>query len=392
MSRDSYPPDVRIVPVDGREFILVGTAHISRESADLVHEVIEAERPDSVCLELDAQRFEALSNPDHFAKLDLREVIRRNQLSTLLINLVLSSYQRRLGDELGVLPGTEMKEAADTANRLGIPVLLCDRDVRITLRRAWAAIEWWRKTWVLSSLFASLFEKAEVTEDDLRKLRQEDIPNKLIEEVGSAFPQLKTALIDERDRYITHKIRNAPGDKVVVVIGAGHLRGIENALVTHQPIDLAPLEEIPPVSPVWKWVGWGIPAGILAAIAWIGVTQGMHEAGANLAFWALATGVPSFLGALVALAHPVTALSALLAAPLTTLSPLVGVGHVTALVQLWVRPPLVSELHTVTDDIAVPRRWWSNRLLRILMVFVTTSIGGSLGTFVGGGRIVASLF
>lgn len=392
MPRDSYPSDVKIVAVDGREFILVGTAHISRESANLVHEVIEEERPDSVCLELDAQRFEALANPDHFAKLDLREIIRNNQVSTLLINLVLSSYQRRLGDELGVLPGTEMKEAADTADRLGIPVLMCDRDVRITLRRAWAAIEWWRKAWVLSSLFASLFEKTEITEDDLRRLRQEDVPNKLIEEVGAAFPQLKTALIDERDSYITHKIRSAPGGKVAVVVGAGHVRGIETALLTHQPIDLAPLEQIPPVSPVWKWVGWGIPAAILAAIAWIGITQGIREAGANILFWSLATGVPSLVGALIALAHPWTAAAALFTAPLTTLSPLIGVGHVTALVQLWVRPPLVSELHTVTDDIAVPRRWWTNRLLRILMVFVLTSLGASLGTFVGGGRIVANLF
>lgn len=392
MPRDSYPPDVKIVAVDDREFLLVGTAHISRESADLVHEVIEEERPDAVCIELDAQRFEALSNPDHFAQLDLRQVIRNKQLSTLLINLVLSSYQRRLGDELGVLPGTEMKEAADTADRLGIPVFMCDRDVRITLRRAWASIEWWRKLWLFPAFFASLFEKPEMTEDDLRKLRQEDVPNKLIEELGAAFPPLKVSLIDERDRYITHKIRSAPGKKVVVVVGAGHVRGIENALVTHQPIDLAPLEVIPPVSSVWKWVGWGIPAAIVAAIVYIGVTQGAHEAGANMLFWFLANGIPSLIGAIIALAHPATAAAAFFAAPFTSLTPLIGVGYVAAFVQLYLRPPYVSELHTVSNDIAAPGRWWSNRLLRILMVFVLTTIGSSIGTFVGGGKILSSLF
>ena len=392
MTSETYPPDVRIVTVDGREFILVGTAHISRESADLVHEVIEKERPDSVCLELDAQRFEALANPDHFATLDLRQVIRNQQLSTLLINLMLSSYQRRLGDELGVLPGTEMKEAADTAERLGIPVELCDRDVRITLRRAWAAIEWWRKLWIVPALAASLFEKTEMTEDDLRKLRQEDIPNKLIEELGAAFPALKTALIDERDRYITHRIRNARGPRTVVVVGAGHMRGIEHALTTHQPIDPAPLEVIPPTSPAWKWVGWGIPTLIIGALVYIGVTQGAREAGENLLFWILANGIPSLVGAVVALGHPLTLATSFLAAPFTSLTPVIGVGYVAAFVQLYVRPPFVSELHSVSTDIAAPRRWWSNRLLRILLVFVLTTIGSSIGTFVGGGKILTSLF
>lgn len=392
MTREEYPPDVRIVAVDGFEFILVGTAHISRESVNLVHEVIEAEHPDSVCIELDRQRFEALSNPDHFASLDLREVIRRQQLSTLLINLVLSSYQRRLGDELGVLPGTELKEAADTAERLGIPMRLCDRDVRITLRRAWASIGWWRKSRLLPELMASLFETPEMTEDDLRKLRQEDAPNKLFEEIGATFPELKRVLIDERDRYITQKIRNAPGPKVVVVVGAGHLAGIERALLAHEPIDLAPLEEIPPVSLATRALGWAIPGTILAALIYIGLTRGTEAVGESVVFWVLITGLPSLLGALVALAHPATMASAFLAAPFTTLSPLIGVGHVTALVQLYFAPPLVSELHAVTHDIAEAKMWWRNRLLKILLVFVTTTIGGSMGTLFGGSKIVASLF
>lgn len=392
MTREEYPVDVRIVAVDGYEFILVGTAHISRESVDLVHQVIELERPDSVCIELDRQRFEALSNPEHFASLDLAEVIRRQQLSTLLINLVLSSYQRRLGDELGVVPGTELKEAADTAERLGIVMRLCDRDVRITLRRAWASVSWWRKMRLIPELVASLFDTPELTEDDLRKLRQEDVPNKLLEEIGATFPDLKRVLIDERDLYITQKIRSAPGPKIVVVVGAGHLAGIERALVTHQTVDLAPLEEIPPVSLATRALGWAIPGTILAALIYIGLTRGTEAVGESVVFWVLVTAVPSLLGAIVALAHPMTMASAFLSAPFTTLSPLIGVGHVTALVQLYFAPPLVSELHSVTQDIGEPRMWWRNRLLKILLVFVTTTIGGSLGTLFGGSRIVASLF
>jgi len=392
MARESHSPDVRYVEADGREYILVGTAHISRESADLVHEVIEAERPDAVCLELDRQRFAALENPNHFAQLDLGQVMREKQLSTLLINLLLGAYQRRLGDELGVLPGSEMKEAADTARSLGIPALLCDRDIRITLRRAWAAIPWWRKLWFVPALIAALFERPEISEEDLRRLRQEDAPNKLIEELGAVFPALRTALIDERDRYITEKIRAAPGARIVVVVGAGHLRGIERTLVEHERVDLEPLEVIPPASRVWSWFGWAIPVVILGAIGYIGITQGAQAAGENAVFWILANGVPALAGAVIALAHPATAAVAFGAAPFTSLTPLIGVGYVAAFTQLYLRPPLVSELHSVSQDVARPPMWWRNRLLRILLVFILTTIGSSIGTFVGGSRILANLF
>ena len=205
-----YPADVHLARVDGREFIIVGTAHISQESADLVREVIERERPDCVCIELDAQRYAALSQKARWEALDLKQVIRDKQLAALLANLVLASYQKKLGGALGVLPGTELLEAAKAADALGIPISLCDRDVRVTLRRAWASMSFFKKIQLLSTLAVSLFESPEIGEEELRKLRERDVLSELMRELGEAMPTLKRTLIDERDTFLTQKMKRGP--------------------------------------------------------------------------------------------------------------------------------------------------------------------------------------
>jgi pheromone shutdown-related protein TraB len=385
---------VQVLELDGREFILVGTAHISRESAQLVREVIERERPDCVCVELDAQRYDALVHRQHWQSLDLREVIRRRQLSALLANLLLGSYQKRLGGALGVTPGAELLEATRTAEECGIPFELCDRDVRVTLRRAWASLSLWSRSKLMVALAASAFERPQVSEQELRELREQDVISGLLRELGEALPGLERVLIDERDAYLAHRMRASPGRRIVAVVGAGHLRGIRAALerAGGVELDVAELERIPPVSPAWRWLGWGIPAGILASVAWIGWTQGAAAAGHNALFWIVATGVPSSIGAALALAHPITIASAFVVAPITSLTPLIGVGHVLALLQAWLRPPMVSELERVADDVGTPHRWWRNRLLRVLLVFVLTTLGGLVGTYVGGYEILSNLF
>jgi pheromone shutdown-related protein TraB len=385
-------PDITVVDVDDRTFFVVGTAHISRESADLVREVIVREKPDCVCLELDEKRLAALQQPDAFAALDLKHIIRTQQLAALFLNLILASYQKRLGGSLGVLPGAELLEAAHAAEAEGIPVALCDRDIRITLRRAWTTMSWWRKSYFFSVLIGSIFEQPQLDEDGLRELRQSDVTTKLIEELGKEFPSIKQVLIDERDSYLAEKIRSAPGRRVVAVVGAGHRAGVQRKLSEERCVDLGALEVIPPLSPVWKWVGWGIPALILGSIAYIGWSKGAAAANQSLQYWVLATGVPSFLGAVVALAHPLTAVTAFVAAPLTTLTPVIGIGYVTAFLQAYLRPPLVREFHSIGRDITIVRRWWQNRLLRVMLVFIFTSLGGMLGTFLGGAEIISKLF
>lgn len=386
-----YPEEVRIVEVDGRRFVLVGTAHISQESVQLVRSVIERERPDAVCIELDQRRFEALSQRKRWESLDLREVIRNRQLSTLLLNVVLSSYQKRLGGKLGVMPGSELLEAANVAQELGVPIALCDRDVRITLKRAWGALSFWRKAELLSGAFATVFESPELSEEELRRLKKQDALSELMQELGRALPQLKRALIDERDAYLATKIREAEGQTVVAVVGAGHLAGMVQALTSGERTDLAALETLPEPSPALKLFGWSIALLVLGSLVYIGMTKGPEAAGRNALFWVLATGTPTAIGAILALGHPFTIAASFLAAPITSLSPVIGAGYVAAFVQAYIVPPRVKEFEAVSDDVASLKAWWQSRLLRVFLVFVLTSLGGMIGTLTGGAELLSAL-
>ncbi|MCG8591544.1 MAG: TraB/GumN family protein [Proteobacteria bacterium] len=387
-----YPRDVHILTLDGREIILIGTAHVSRESADLVRDVIEKERPDVVCIELDPRRFEALSEKNRFESLDLRQIIRQQQLTTLFANLLLASYQKKLGGKLGVTPGAELLEAAQTAAKLDIPVALCDRDIRITLRRAWRAMSFWKKSLLASNLMVGSLERPDLDEEELRRIREQDVLSELMQELGEAMPDLKRVLIDERDAYLAHKILESDGRRIVAVVGAGHVQGMLDALRERREADLAELEHVPPVSPAWKWVGWSVPTLILGSLAWIGWSQGADAVRENAQFWFLANAVPCALGAVAAMAHPATVAAGFMAAPFTSLTPVIGAGYVAAFVQVWFTPPVVNEFQSVGDDVSRPRRWWGNRLLRVFLVFVFTTLGSLLGNFVGGAEILSQLF
>jgi pheromone shutdown-related protein TraB len=386
-----YSEDVQIVQKNERVFIIIGTAHISRQSADLVREVIEKEHPDTVCIELDEKRYKALSEKNRWENLNLKTIIRQKQLSTLLVNLVLSSYQKKLGEKLGVTPGTELLEAANTANELNLPIELCDREVRITMRRAWHSMSFWQKLKFLTSGLAGVFEKQELDEEKLAELRSKDVLSEMMDELGKAMPVLKQVIIDERDKYIAQKMKDAKGNKIVSVVGAGHVNGILKSLKSDAEVNLKEIEEIPPPSPVAKIIGWGIPAIIIASIIYIGFNKGLTEAGDNALFWILANGIPSGLGAILALAHPITILVSFLAAPFTSLTPVIGAGYVAAFVQAYFQPPVVKEFQSVAADVSKPAKWWKNKLLKVLLVFILTSLGSLIGTYVGFFEIVSNV-
>ncbi|NKB80970.1 MAG: TraB family protein [Nitrospirales bacterium] len=388
----SSSQDVQIISVGEKTIILVGTVHVSRESVDLVRSVIEAEKPDCVGVELDTRRYETLSHRQKWELLDLKEIIRKQQLSTLLANLLLASYQKRLGTQLGVMPGMEMLEAVSVAKQHDIPIALCDRDVRVTMRRAWRSTPFLKKSVLVSSLVFSVFDTTEVSETSLRDLRQQDVVSEMVKELGEEVPSLKQVLIDERDSYLAEKILQAEGTRIVAVVGAGHLPGILDRLQNTQSVDLDQLNTIPPVSKAWKWVGWGIPVVIIGSIAMIGYQKGSVAAGESALFWVLANGIPSAIGAMMALAHPFTIAAAFLSAPFTSLTPVIGAGYVTAFVQAFVCPPVVREFEIVSEDVAIPKRWWQNRLLRVFLAFLFPTLGSVIGTWVGGTQIVSNLF
>lgn len=392
-STKTYPADVHVVEKNGRQFIIVGTAHVSQESTDLVRRVIEQEQPDVVCVELDEQRYKTLSEQRKWENLDIKEIIRQRQLPTLLVNLLLASYQRRIGQKLGVMPGAELLEATRAAQEYGIPVALVDRDVRITLRRAWAAMSFWEKMNLLvGGIAGAAGAEEEITAEMVQEIKQSDVLNEMMQELGEAMPSLKTVLIDERDTYIAQKTRHARGEKVVAIVGAGHVNGIVETLRGKPDVDLNAIEQIPPPSPVGKILGWGIPLLILGAIVAIGVTQGAQAAGDNLLYWVLANGIPAAIGAAIALAHPMTILISFFGAPVTSLTPVIGAGYVAAFVQAYFTPPVVREFRTVSDDVTQWRKWWQNKLLRVLLVFILTTLGSLIGTYVGAAEIISNLF
>ena len=388
----SYPPDVQVIHLDGREIFLVGTAHISRQSVDLVRQVIANEAPDCVCIELDEKRYESLSQRKRWVTLNIKEIIYKKQLATLLVNLILASYQKKLGEQLGVLPGTELLEAARAAEEQGVAIALCDRDVRITMRRAWHATGFWKKGYLMATLMASLFETTELTEEKLTELRSTDVLSELMEELGAAMPQLKRVLIDERDTFLAEKIKAATGQRLVAVVGAGHVTGIKAALTEDRFARMAEISTIPPVSPVWKIIGWAIPICIILAITATAVHKGSALASASIYYWILANGIPSALGALLALAHPITIITAFVAAPITSLTPVIGAGYVTAFVQAMLQPPLVGEFESVLTDILTVRGWWRNRLLKVFLAFLLPGFGSMIGSVLGGYRIFSNLF
>lgn len=393
LAQAATDPDIHQLTLpDGRRLLLLGTAHISRQSVDLVRRVINQQRPDGVCIELDQKRYESLAHRKRWELLDLKEILRRRQLATLLINLVLASYQKKLGDKLGVRPGSELLAAATSAQELGIPVALCDRDVRITMRRAWRATPWHRRFMLLGALLAGIFDRSKVSEEDLRQLRDSDLLSEMLAALGRDLPELKRVLIDERDTYLAEKIKETPGQNLVAVVGAGHVAGIKAAMQRDERHRLPEISTIPPLSPAWKALAWLVPVVILGSLGYIALTKGMEVAGQNLLYWILANGIPAALGAALAMAHPLTVVAAFIAAPVTSLTPVIGTGYVTAFLQTLLRPPLVMEFERVLDDMNSLRGWWRNRLLRVFLAFLLPGIGSMIGTWIGGYEIISNLF
>ena len=366
--------------VEDKEIILVGTAHVSKDSVNLVKAVIDVERPDTVCVELCPSRYQSIRQRDRWQDMNIIKVVKEKKAFLLLSNLLLASFQKRIAEKLDIKPGEEMIQAIETGEAVGAKIYLADRDIRITLSRTWRAMRLWDKLKILFQLVLSLGQLDEITEQDIEKMKQEDMLETLLADIGKSLPVLRDILIDERDRYLVHKIRTAPGKKVVAVVGAGHVPGIKK--YWDSDIDNKSLETIPPKSKVSRLLKWIVPSAILTLMI-IGFFYGGRHAGTEmLAWWILANGVLAGLGAVMALAHPLTILSSILAAPLTSLNPMIAAGWVSGLVEAFSRKPKVRDFENLQEDIHTLKGFWKNNITRILLVVVFTNIGSSLGTFV----------
>lgn len=375
--------DVTRLNIGGKEILLIGTAHISQESVVTVQRVIEHEKPDVVCVELDQERYTAMVEEQRWEDLDLIQVIKNKQLMFLMARLALGSFQKRMGGYTGVKPGAEMGAAIEIAKAQNAQVSLIDRNVRVTLLRAWRLTPFWRRTAVIASLFGGVFERREISEEELANLRQAQNISAVLDELGQALPSVKTVLVDERDVFMAHQLQTVPGNKIVAVVGAAHVPGIIRHI--HEPIEeatVAAVNEIPERSTLSKMLPWLIPL-IVLSIFTIGFIYGDRDQFQTAAIaWVLVNGSLSALGALIALGHPLTIVVAFVAAPLTSLNPTIGAGMVTALAQTFFCAPKVRDMENVGEDIGHWKGWWKNRLARIFLVFFLSSFGSAIGTFV----------
>lgn len=385
----SLPSSVTTVDVHGKTVHIVGTAHVSQASVDDVRRTISLTQPDTVCVELCATRYQAMTQPDEWKKMDIYRVVREKKSLFLLIQLILSAFYRSIAKQLGVQPGAEMLAAVDAAKEQGAGLILADRDVNITLKRVWGYLPWWQKLKMLFHLLTSLILPDKVDEASIEDLKDKDQLEVVMDQMARSYPQVKKRLIDERDLYLAHSVQNAPGRVVVAVVGAGHVSGMVNALSTR--IDTAPLLELPPASMWPKILKWGIPIIILGLLLY-GLTQGPEHSVQSISIWVLVNGVFSALAVSLALAHPITIASTFVAAPLTSLNPTIAAGWVAGLVQAWVKKPTVADLEGLPGALGSVRTFWLNPVCRILLVVVLANLGSSLGTFVAGSWIASRLF
>ncbi len=387
---------VRRIEVSGREIILVGTAHISKESVEEAAEVIRTERPDRVCVELDEARMRALSNEKDWQELDVVKVLKDGKGFLLLANLVLSSFQKRMGADVGVKPGDELKEAARVAESEGLPVSLVDRPLHVTLQRAWAKNNLWGKAKLLATLFSSAFSDEELSAEDIENLKEQGAMESMMEELAKYLPTVKAVLIDERDRFLASHIWDAPGNKVVAVLGAGHLAGTE-ALVREigegkRSSDTTDIASIPPKTVGAKIAGWAFPAIIAALLVAGFFTGGAVTSAHMLVRWLLWNGSLAALGTIIALGHPVAVVTAFVGAPIATINPFIGVGLFSGLAQAWVKKPQIRDMERLATDVATVRGFYKNRISHVLLIFFLSSIGGAIGNFIAVPALIGGLF
>lgn len=365
---------------DDKEIILLGTAHVSKESVRLAAEVVKTEKPDTVCVELCESRYQSIRQKDQWQDTDIVKVIKEKKSFLLLSNLLLASFQKRIAEKFDIKPGEEMITAIETGEAMGAGIHLADRNIRVTLSKTWRAMGLWSKIKLLFQIVLSVGKIDEIEEEDIEKMKQEDVLQSLLSDVGKSLPILKDILIDERDQYLTSKIRTAPGKKIVAVVGAGHVPGIKR--YWNSEINLETLEQIPPKGRTFSILKWIIPAAILTLFV-LGFYSGGTNAGTDMiTWWVMANGILAGLGALIAMAHPLTILSSVLAAPMTSLNPMIAAGWVSGLVETFSRKPKVKDFENLSEDITSIKGFWRNKITRILLVVVFTNLGSSLGTFV----------
>ena len=388
---------VRHITRDGVEYTILGTAHVSRASAEAVKEMASSGEYDVVAVELCQARYDALTAERKWTDLDLYKIIREGKAGLVMANLALSAYQRRIAEQFGIEPGAEMRAATVAAKERDIPLQLVDRDLATTLRRSYASVPWYKRIYLMAGLGLGMISSDEIDEEAIEKLKEGDILESTFTEFAEQSPELYEALIAERDRFMAARLREenveSTGKKVLVVIGAGHMEGLARHLESGEAdpaTERKRLEAMPPKSRWPRAIPWAIMLLVITGFA-IGFSRSPELGWQLVIIWVAINGGLAALGALIARAHPLTVLSAIFAAPLTSLNPTIAAGMVTGLVESWLRKPRVSDLENLRFDITTLKGWFRNPATRILLVFFLSNLGSAIGTWVAGFKIFGAL-
>jgi pheromone shutdown-related protein TraB len=376
--------------VSDKTITLIGTAHVSQASADEVFQTLENGAFDTIAIELDEDRYTALTENKRWETTDIVRIIKEKKAGLLMAQLVLSAYQKRLALQSDVQVGQEMITAIEVAHRKNIRLAKIDRSVTLTFQRIWRSLNLWDKLSMLNQLITAAFEKEAFSEADIESLKQQDLLEASMAEVSKRFPKIALTLVDERDRIMAYKLRHAKGQQIVAVVGAAHVAGITRYL---QDSDLSIGELMTLPKPGWgsKALGWLIPGSIGGLIL---ATIAINPETALSTIWKFIAinGSLAALGTLIALGHPLSILTAFVAAPIGILSPVLATGWFAGLTEAWIHKPAVKDFMALQDDAMHLKGWWRNRVLRILLVVMLANLFASVGSILTASDLLSNLF
>ncbi len=388
---------IKIIQLNNSEITLIGTAHVSQLSVEMVEEKIATGDYDCVAVELCAPRLENITNQAWWKNLDIYQIFKKKKAGLLLINLALTAYQKRLAERIGVEAGKEMVRAVELSRENHLRLEVIDRNISTTLHRLVTEVSFWQKMKIVGGLVAGVFVGEEISEEQIEDLKRGDMLHAVVSEFGEELPEIKRVLIDERDEYMVGRLNQISAShdapkKILALVGAGHLMGMMPSM--DLPPDAGHLQELdqkPPPRKTGLYIGWGICVLILSMFV-VGFKQSPELGGQLVATWILLNGGLSALGTALALGHPVSIFAAFFAAPLTSLNPTIGAGMVVGLVESYMRKPKVGDFETLREDITHYSMWWKNRVARLLLIFFFSSFGSMIGTYAAGASIVTQLF
>lgn len=377
--------NIRKITLENKEIYIIPTAHVSKVSAEEVKETIETIKPDCVCIELDNDRYQSIINPKKFEEMDIFKVIKENKAGYLMANLILSSYQKRIASKLDIKAGAEMIQAIESANKINSKIVLCDRKIQTTFTRIYRKHSFLQKINIISSLITTIFDKSEISEDEIENLKNSDILDNALTSVYKEFPIIAKILIDERDQYIAHNIKNAEGNIIVAVLGAAHVEGVISEFNKQQ--NIFELDKLPKKSNVGVIIGSILGIALISMILF---TLSTNKVGAEnqIISWILWNGGLSALGVIFALGNPISVLTAFIMAPITSLSPFLAAGWFAGLCEAIIKKPKVKDFQNISDDISSIKGIYKNRITHILLVVIFANLFSTIGTFIGGFDVV----